>query len=431
MFEVSNNQIYDFCKKIFPINRSITGDGVRETLGIIQRELPDLKSHTIATGEKCFDWRVPKEWNVVDAYIIDPDGKKICNFKDNNLHLMGYSTPVDVTLELRELEKYLYSLPDQPDAIPYITSYYKKKWGFCLTHNQRTKLKKGIYKVFIDSSLKKGELTYGELLIKGNTKEEVFFSTYICYPSMGNNEVSGPSIVTYLSKYIKSKVNLRYSYRIIFIPETIGSIVYLSRNLKYMKDNVVAGFNVTCVGDNNSYSFMPSKDGSTLPDKVALHVLKNKQPEFKIFSFLDRGSDERQYCSPGVNLPVCSVMRTKYGEYDEYHTSLDDLNFISSNGLNGSYEIYRTIIDVLENNYKYTSAILCEPQLGKRGMYPNTSTKNTKVTVEMMMNLLTYCDGTLDLVDIAKLIKKPVWELFELAKNLEDQEIIRKVDNDK
>jgi aminopeptidase-like protein len=424
---VSNNRIYDFCKKIFPINRSITGDGVRETLSIIQRELPDLKLHTIPTGEKCFDWRIPKEWNVIDAYIIDPDGEKICNFKDNNLHLMGYSTPINTTLELGELEKNLHSLPDQPNAIPYITSYYKEKWGFCLTHNQRTKLKEGVYTVFIDSSLNNGELTYGELLIKGDTKEEIFFSTYICHPSMGNNEVSGPSVVTYLSKYIKSKANLRYSYRIIFIPETIGSIAYLSKNLENMKQNLVAGFNVTCVGDDNNYSFMPSKNGSTLSDKVALHVLKNKQPEFKMFSFLERGSDERQYCSPGVDLPVCSVMRTKYGEYDEYHTSLDDLNFISSSGLNGAYEIYSTIIDILESNYKYTNTILCEPQLGRRGMYPNTSTKNTKASVEMMMNLLIYCDGELDLVDIAELIKKPVWDLVELAKKLESKGVIKRI----
>jgi aminopeptidase-like protein len=427
MFRVSINQIYDFCKEIFPINRSITGSGVRETLSIIQRELTDLKLHTIPTGEKCFDWRIPMEWNVIDAYIVDPDGKKICNFKDNNLHLMGYSIPINMTIELGELEKNLHSLPGQPNAIPYITSYYKEEWGFCLTHNQRKKLKKGVYTIFIDSSLNNGELTYGELLIKGDTKEEIFFSTYICHPSMGNNEVSGPSVVTYLSKYILSKVNLRYSYRIIFIPETIGSIAYLSKNLEDMKQNLVAGFNVTCVGDDNNYSFMPSKNGSTLSDKVALHVLKNKQPKFKAFSFLERGSDERQYCSPGVDLPVCSIMRTKYGEYDEYHTSLDDLNFISPSGLNGAYEIYSTIIDVLENNYKYTNTILCEPQLGRRGMYPNISTKNTKASVEMMMNLLTYCDGELDLVDIAELIQRPAWNLFELVEKLEDEGIIKRI----
>jgi aminopeptidase-like protein len=421
------NKIYDFSKEIFPINRSITGSGVRETLNIIQLELPDLKIHTILTGEKCFDWYIPQEWNVNDAYIVDPNGKKICNFKNNNLHLMGYSIPINLTLNLEELDNHLHSLPAQPDAIPYITSYYNEEWGFCITHNQRKKLIEGVYSVVIDSTLSDGELNYGELLIKGDTEEEIFFSTYICHPSMGNNEVSGPSVVTYLSKYIENLRNRRYSYRIIFIPETIGSIAYLSKNLANMKQNVVAGFNVTCVGDDNNYSFMPSKNGSTLSDKVALHVLKNKQPNFKTFSFLERGSDERQYCSAGIDLPVCSVMRSKYREYDEYHTSLDDMSFISPSGLNGAYDIYRTIIDILEINYNYINTILCEPQLGRRGMYPNISTKSSNASVAVMMNFLTYCDGKLDLVDIAEIIQKPAWDLFELLKKLEDEGLIKRV----
>jgi len=423
---VNVNEIYDFAKEIFPINRSITGSGVRETLGIIQRELPDLIIHTIPTGKKCFDWYIPKEWNVIDAYILAPDGEKICDFKNNNLHLMGYSVPIELTLDLEELDKHLHSLPDQPDAIPYITSYYKDEWGFCITDSQRKKLKDGAYSVVIDSSLKDGELNYGELLIKGDTTEEIFFSTYICHPSMGNNEVSGPSVVTSLSKYIQKVSNRRYSYRIIFIPETIGSIAYLSINLMDMQKKIAAGFNVTCVGDDNNYSFMPSKHGATLSDKVALHVLKNRDPVFKKFSFLERGSDERQYCSPGIDLPVCSVMRTKYLEYDEYHTSLDDLNFISPSGLNGAYEVYCSIIDILENNYNYTNMILCEPQLGRRGMYPSTNTKNSNSSVAVMMNFLTYCDGNLDLLDIAELIKQPAWDLFELAKRLEDEKLIKR-----
>jgi aminopeptidase-like protein len=339
---------------------------------------------------------------------------------------MGYSVPTNLTLELKELEKYLHSLPDLPDAIPYITSYYREGWGFCITHNERKGLKKGSYRVFIDSSLHQGELIYGELLVKGETEEEIFFSTYVCHPSMGNNEVSGPAVVTYLSKYIQSIANPRYSYRIIFIPETIGSISYLSKNLSDMKKNIIAGFNVTCVGDDNNYSYMPSKHGETLSDKVALHVLKNKCPEFNAYSFLERGSDERQYCYPGIDLPVCSVMRTKYGEYKEYHTSLDDLNFISANGLNGAYNVYIAIIDALENNYKYANTVLCEPQLGRRGMYPDVSTKSSKSTVGTMMNLLAYCDGSLDLVSIAELIKKPIWDLYELVGDLENKEIIRK-----
>jgi aminopeptidase-like protein len=424
---VEKNDIYNFCKEIFPINRSITGKGVRDTLKIIQREIPNLTIHNIPTGERCFDWTIPEEWNVVDAYIITPDGKKICEFNKNNLHLMGYSVPVKLTLELEDLEKHLHSLSNLPDAIPYITSYYHKNWGFCISHNERKLLKKGEYKVFIDSTLTQGHLTYGELLIKGETEEEVFFSTYVCHPSMGNNETSGPAVTTYLSKYIQSMLSPRYSYRIVFIPETIGSIAYISKNLEKMKKDIIAGFNVTCVGDNNNYSYMPSRNGKTLSDKVAKHVLKSKTQEFKEYSFLERGSDERQYCYPGVDLPVCSVMRTKYGEYEEYHTSLDDLNFISIDGLNGAYEVHIAMIKALEENYTYVNTILCEPQLGKRGMYPSISTKSSKSIVRTMMNFLTYCDGSLDLISIAELIETPVFDLYNLVYKLENKNIIRRM----
>jgi aminopeptidase-like protein len=424
---MSNNQIYNFCKKIFPINRSITGEGVRKTLQIIQNELPSLNIKSIQTGTKCFDWEIPKEWNINEAYIIDPDGQKICDFKENNLHLVGYSIPTNICIELDELEKHLHSLSKQPNAIPYVTSYYKENWGFCISHSQRLKLKRGTYKVLIDSSLKNGELNYGELLIKGKSKKEVFLSTYICHPSMANNEASGPAVVTFLAKYINSITNLRYSYRIIFIPETIGSIAYLSMNLSDMKKNIEAGFNITCVGDDKNFSFLPSRFGNTLADKIALYALEIRKIKFKRFSFIDRGSDERQYCFPGVDLPLCSVMRSKYGEYAEYHTSLDNLDFISSSGLNGTYEVYKLIIDILETNYKFFNTTICEPQLGKRGMYPNTSTKDTKAKVNAMMNLLVYCDGNMDLVDIAELIEQPYWEIVDLASKLENQCILKKV----
>jgi len=427
---VEKNDIYNFCKEIFPINRSITGKGVRDTLKIIQREIPNLTIHNIPTGERCFDWTIPKEWNVVDAYIVTPDGEKICKFNNNNLHLMGYSVPVNLTVELEDLEKHLHSLSNLPDAIPYITSYYNENWGFCISHNERKLLKKGKYKVFIDSSLTQGRLTYGELLIKGKTEKEVFLSTYVCHPSMGNNETSGPAVTTYLSKYIQSILSPRYSYRIVFIPETVGSIAYLSKNLDKMKANIIAGFNITCVGDNNNYSYMPSRNGKTLSDKVATHVLKNKIQKFKEYSFLERGSDERQYCYPGVDLPVCSVMRTKYAEYEEYHTSLDDLNFISTDGLNGAYEAHVKIINALEKNHTYVVTTFCEPQLGKRGMYPNVSTKSTKSTVQTMMNFLTYCDGSMDLISIAELIKKPVWDLYELVEDLEIKGIVKRISNE-
>ncbi|MGM0520403.1 MAG: DUF4910 domain-containing protein [Campylobacterota bacterium] len=408
-------QIYTLATELYPINRSITGEGVRKTLKILQREVPELKVFEVPSGTKCFDWEIPLEWNVKDAYIIAPKGEKICEFKKHNLHLLGYSEPVNKEVSLEELQKHLYSLPEQPDAIPYITSYYTRRWGFCLTENDRQKLQHGTYKVFIDSELKEGSLTYGEVILEGKSKKEIFLSTYICHPSMANNELSGPTVTTYLIKYLKALSNREYTYRIVFIPETIGSITYLSQHHKQMKKNIIAGFNITCVGDHHDYSYLPSRYGATLSDKVAKHILSHKATSFKKYSFLDRGSDERQYCAPGIDLPLCSVMRTKYLHYPQYHTSLDDLDFISKEGLEGAYNIYAAIIELLEKNHIYQTSTLCEPQLGKRKMYPTISSKDSRAQVELMMNFWTYCDGTNTLLDIAEILSIPAWELYDVA----------------
>ena len=381
--------IYSFCKSIFKINRSLTGEGVRETLGIIKIKLPDLKINEIPSGTKCFDWEIPKEWNVKDAYLKDFNGKKIIDFKKNNISLVGYSKPINQKISLKELLPHLFTLPNQPFAIPYITSYYKENWGFCISENEKNNLQEGEYEVFINSNLSEGSLTYGELLIKGETDNEIFISTYICHPSLANDNLSGPVLATYLSKFINEIKNRYYSYRIIFIPETIGAIAYLSKNLNFLKTNVKAGFILTCVGDDNNYSFLPSRSGNTLSDKVALHVLNYSKKEYTKYSFLDRGSDERQYCSPDVDLPVCSVMRSKYGEFKEYHTSLDNLDLVSPNGFAGSYEMHTKIIEALENNFIYKTSVIGEPQLGKRGMYPNISTKQS---ISVVRNLKKcYC----------------------------------------
>ncbi len=422
------DQIYELCKELFPINRSLTGDGVRETLSILRRELPGLNIMSMPSGSRCFDWTVPKEWNVREAYIVCPNGEKICDFSLNNLHLVGYSIPIHETVDLEVLQEHLHSLPELPDAIPYVTSYYKEKWGFCISQQERDRLKPGSYTVHIDSKLEDGELNYAELLIKGDSDEEIFLSSYICHPSMGNNELSGPTVLTYLTKYIMSMANRRYSYRIVFIPETIGSIVYLSKNLVVMKERIVAGFNLSCVGDNNAYSFLPSRNENTLADRVALHVLQHFVDEFVEYSFADdRGSDERQYCAPGIDLPVCSIMRSKYAEYDEYHTSLDNLDFISAEGLDGAYQAYVKVFDVLESNFTYKINVLCEPQLGSRGLYPQESTKDTWGIVKNMMNICAYADGTKDLVAIADKISIPAWDLIDIVSKFKKSKLLEKV----
>jgi len=418
------SEMYNLCQKLFPICRSITGDGFRASIDILREYLPALDVIEVPTGTRCFDWEIPKEWNIKDAYIITPDGNKICDFKKSNIHLVGYSIPVDKNVSLDELQEHLHSLPDQPKAIPYVTSYYKERWGFCISDEERKNLKPGNYRVVVDSELKNGSLTYGELIIPGKLKQEIFLSTYLCHPSMANNELSGPVVTTFLARWISALRDKKYTYRIIFIPETIGSIAYLSRNGEEMKENMVAGFNITCVGDDRAYSYLPSRQENTIADVVALHVLKNLHPKFVSYTYLDRGSDERQYCSPGFNLPVCSIMRTKYGCYDEYHTSLDNLELVTAAGLNGGYDVLKKSIECLELNETLKIAVHCEPQLGKRGLYPTISTKNTATQVRSMMNFLAYCDGKLSNIEIANEIGVPLWELSEIILKLKREKLI-------
>jgi aminopeptidase-like protein len=420
------NEMHSWACDLFPICRSITGDGVRKTLNYIKNLLPSLTVHEVSSGTKAFDWTVPDEWNIRDAYVEDENGDRIIDFKQHNLHVVSYSEPVDVWLSLEELDKRLYSLPDQPNAIPYVSSYYKRWWGFCLTHQQRLKLKPGKYHAVIDSSLKPGSLSYGELILPGTEEKEVLLSTYICHPSMGNNELSGPVVTTALARWLLNLDERRYTYRIVFVPETIGSIVYLSRNLEIMKKNTVAGFVVTCIGDDRSYSFSHSPWGDTLADRVAQHVLKHHAPNYFNYYFWEKGgSDERQYCSPNVRLPVVSVMRSRYGTYPEYHTSLDDLSFITSSGLEGGYEALRKCLIVLENNRYYKVPFPCEPQMGKRGLKPLLSLKNTEQP-STMMRLLNYLDGEHDLLQVCDQIGRFIIDCIPIVNKLLDEKLLVK-----
>jgi aminopeptidase-like protein len=420
-------QMYLWAKDLFPINRSITGEGLRLTLYYIKNILPTLKIYNVPSGTKAFDWQVPEEWNVKDAFIKDSKGKIIVDFKKNNLHLVGYSCPIDRWVELSELNKHLHSIENLPNAIPYITSYYNRNWGFCLTHNQRKKLKDQKYHVLIKSKFSSGNLNYGEIILPGKTKKEIFISTYICHPSMANNELSGPILATALAQWLKSQEKTHYTYRIIFIPETIGSVVYINKNLAKLKKNVIAGFNLTCVGDNRMYSYMPSRKGNTISDKVAKYVLSKYIKKFKEYTFLERGSDERQYCSPGVDLPIVSIMRSKYHEYPEYHTSLDNLSLINPDGLRGSFEIHRKIMTILELNKIYKNNYLCEPQLSKKNLYPKISSLKTKTLTKEIMNVLAYIDGEIDLLDIAIKTKIDFFVCAEIVNKLLANKIIKEI----
>jgi len=411
------HKMYALASELFPICRSITGDGVRQTLRIIQLELPQLTIHEVPSGTEAFDWTVPDEWNISSAHLIDPDGDLIVDFSQNNLHVVGYSEPIDTRIDLSDLNDHLFSLPEQPRAIPYVTSYYKNFWGFCLAHEAREKLKPGVYHAKIKSTLEPGSLTYGELIIPGNSKQEVLLSTYICHPSMANNEVSGPVVTTQLVKWLLEQPR-RYTYRIVFIPETIGSIVYLSKNIKNMKDNTIAGFNITCVGDDREYSYLPTRHGNTLSDRCAKHVLAHTDPNYITYTWLNRGSDERQYNAPGIDLPVVTVMRSKFGCYPEYHTSLDDLTFITPEGLENGYLVLRRCLETLETNRFYKVTVLGEPQLGKRGLYPNISTNKSVADVKAMINFITYSDGKRDLISIADIIGVPSWKLTSIVDKL-------------
>jgi aminopeptidase-like protein len=406
--------MHEFARALFPICRSLTGAGVRTTLAEIKRNLPEMTLHEVPSGSKAFDWTVPDEWAIRSARLIGPDGEIVVDFAEHNLHVVGYSEPVDCEVSLDELQNHLHSLPDQPDAIPYITSYYSRRWGFCLTHRQRESLKPGTYRAVIDSTLAPGSLTYGEVILPGDTDREIFLSTYVCHPSMANNELSGPAVATWLGKWLR-ETKRRHTVRMVFIPETIGSIVYLSRNIEAMKRNVAAGFNITCVGDERHYSYLPSRAGGTLADRAALAALTELAPEFVRYSFLDRGSDERQYCAPGVDLPVCSVMRTRYGDYPEYHTSLDDLTLVTPAGLQGTFDVLKRAIELIEANRTYRVTVLCEPQLGKRGLYSTLSTKGQAAATRTMMNVIAYADGTRDLLSLAETIGEPPMECARVA----------------
>lgn len=414
--------------RLWPICRSLTGEGNRQTLKILS-ELIELQIKEVPSGTTCFDWTVPPEWRVQNAWIKNSKGELIVDFQVNNLHLLGYSEPFYGLLSYEQLLPHLYSLPEQPDLIPYVTSYYKKRWGFCLTHTQLMTLDRNeMYEVLVDTSFNEegGFMTVGEAVIPGQTDKEILFSTYICHPSLANNELSGPLVTAMLYKLLKEKQEMKYTYRFIFIPETIGAIYYLSVMGEFWRNKLAGGFVITCIGDNGNFTYKKSRRGAELVDRATSLVLEQTEAEYNLVDFFPTGSDERQYCSPGFNLPVGSLMRTMYGKYPEYHTSEDNKSFICFNSMEKSVQKLKDIVDAIEYNHKYINTLpFCEPQLGKRGLYPTLgSQKNTEAAIKGMMWILNMSDGENDLFSISTKSQIPLKDLYPIVDRLLENGIL-------
>lgn len=393
-------EMYKLMSELYPLCRSITGNGVRQTLNILKNHIP-LKVHEVPSGTKVFDWTVPKEWNIENAYVKNSKGEKIIDFKKSNLHILNYSIPVKKKISLRELKKHLFSLPDQPDWVPYRTSYYAENWGFCLPHKQYLALPDDEYEVTIESTLENGFLTYGEYFIKGEKTDEILVSCHICHPSLCNDNLSGMALTTFLAKKLNN-LPLRYSYRFLFIPGTIGSITWLSIN-SHSCFNIKHGLVVTCVGDEGKFIYKKSRQGNAEIDKASIKILRDSHKDFEIKDFFPYGYDERQYCSPGFNLPIGCLSRSTHGCYPEYHTSADNFDIIGANYLTESLEVYLSIINLLEKNKCFISQNpYCEPQLGKRGLYDKIGARSDNKKRQLAMLWVLNCsDGNHSLLDIS------------------------------
>jgi aminopeptidase-like protein len=398
--ELFGRELHAFAAELYPICRSITGDGIRRTLDLIAERIP-LQKFDVPTGTQVFDWTIPKEWNIRDGYIKGPDGTRIVDFSKLNLHVLNYSSPVRAKMTLNQLRPHLFTIPERPDWIPYRTSYNKEDWGFCLSHNQLLALEEGEYEVCIDSTLENGNLTYGECYLPGRTTDEVLISCHACHPSLANDNLSGLTVATFLAKLLSS-CDRRYSYRFLFIPGTIGAITWLAQN-RDTAGRVRHGLVLTCIGDAGGFHYKKSRRGNAEIDRAAAHVLKHQGELSEILEFSPYGYDERQYCSPGFNLPVGCLMRSVWGTFPEYHTSADNLDLIRPAKLFGSFRACGAIFDVLENNRKYRNLNpFCEPQLGRRNLYRTTGGNSIGEEINARLWVLNLSDGEHSLLDIAE-----------------------------
>jgi aminopeptidase-like protein len=417
---------YAIIEALYPICRSITGDGVRQSLRLLQRTIP-LNVHEVPSGKQVFDWAIPNEWNIRDAYIKNSAGERVVDFRKNNLHLLNYSVPVHRTMSLDELRPYLFTLPEMPDWIPYRTSYFKETWGFCLSQRQLDEMKDGQYEVFIGSTLKPGHLTYGEYRIQGSTDDEVLISSHVCHPSLCNDNLSGVATAAVLASLLDA-VDLRYSYRFVWAPGTIGAITWLALN-EPLIPRIKHGLVLSCVGDPGRFTYKRSRRGDAEIDRVVEHVLRSTGRHFEVMDFTPYGYDERQYCSPGINLPVGSFMRTPNGKYPQYHTSADDLTFVTGPALADSLFHLLGIIEVLEGNYRYLNLkSKCEPQLGRRGLYRQVGGTNNTEVEEAMLWVLNYSDGKHSLLDIAEHSRLEFTTINDAAELLARNNLLQVID---
>ena len=416
--------IHSLIRKLYPICRSITGDGVRESLSVL-KEVIAVRTHEVPTGTKAFDWSVPREWNIKDGFVKDPSGKKIIDFRKNNLHVLGYSVPFKGSIGLDELKGHLFTIPEYPDWIPYRTSYYSENWGFCLSHRDYKNLKKGIYEVLIDSSLQNGHLTFGEYLVRGETEDEVLISAHNCHPSMCNDNLSGVAVAAFLARYLTGRSNLRYSYRFLFIPGTIGSIVWLSLNEPELS-RIKHGLVLAGVGDEGGFTYKKSRRGNADIDRIVTNCVVHSGGNYRVMDFEPTGYDERQYCSPGIDLPMGCLMRSVHGSYPEYHTSADGPGFVKAGSLQETFSLLVRIIDAIENNRKYVSRNpKCEPQLGKRGLYRKTGGEKMGKSDELaLLWLLNLSDGRHSLLDVSERSGQKMDSVIRAAEKLHGQDLI-------
>ena len=428
MSNKDNQPMLDFITRLFPICRSITGDGVRKTLDEINRIVP-LKISEIPSGTKVFDWTVPNEWNIKGGFLDSPTGDRIVDFDDCNLHVLNYSSPVDVQIELASLQEHLYSLPCQPDLIPYRTSYYTENWGFCLSDNARKKLSSGTYRAVIDSTLSPGSLTLGEFVVPGESSEEILIYSHVCHPSLANDNLSGIAVTAWWARHLLDGGRHRYTYRFIWGPGAIGSITWLAMN-KARLGRIKHGLVAVLLGRPGEFHYKTTRDGDEVIDKVAHMVLTETASGVQQRQFAPYGYDERQFGSPGVNLPVGRISRTPNGEYPEYHTSGDNLELITEAALQESLEACIRIGQVLDQNRTFENqAPECEPQLGKRGLYRNTGGDNPREREHAILWLLNMSDGSKSLLDVANRSGLPFDILRSAADELVESGLLEELKN--